>query len=797
MPPRVMLNPIVCLMLLAGLLHGGTFQQDNGQPYTEIVVAPDAPDMTKLAARQFQTLVKAVTGHELPLASDGMGSGKSPAVYIGASAALQRLGIGADGLKPEGYRIVVQPGVLAIVGRDYGGPPLQAEHNPWRLCDLYNPALKLNALGEAGTLYGVYAFLERVCDIRFYMPGELGTVLIPRAEVKVPQFVLERAPVLTYRYPWLCVLDESPEEALWLRRAGFGGTAPVVIMHNFDAMFRHREAHPEFFALVDGVRDCQPGGAKSAAIGDCNLCLSNEQMIRQFAADICDYFDQHPEQQFFPVGPPDGMTRICEEPRCQEQIDREAPENGKYSNYVWGFIAKLAKEAAKRHPDKFIGCFAYEKYNRPPTRIAKLPANVAVMICKQRRLFVIPAEEKRVLADIAAWKEKASALYYWDYYIFDNWLPWRGLPIHYSRTIEKDFRWMQAHGIRGEFIEAEGGADEGVTRMHQPATQHLNLYLTARLGWDPTLNVEDLLAEYYRLFYGPAEAEMKEFWTFAETVRTTAGTRLATVAAFQPEAVFTPEALAKLADLLARGLAKAPEGSVYRRRIELLEKEFTPARRALVPLLRSGEQTLELPQVATAKGVEALTPIRLVSLAGEAMSDPTWVKAGWTPQGIHLDILSFERSMDRIRAVCTARDQAGLWDDDCVEVFLNPDPKQARKSYHYIVNSKGAIWDGRIGFGVEAGEAWNGAASVSTSVEPKRWRVRLTIPFADLGIAQPAPGLVLRANVYRTRWASGSRESSAWSPTNEPDYSDSSRYGILVLCGEHRPGGELEARGGK
>jgi hypothetical protein len=482
MQPRRMLNAIACLLLPAGLLQAGAFKQDDGQPYAEIVVAPDAPDMTKLAAREFQTFVKAVTGQELPLATDGVGSGKSPAVYIGASAALKRLGIDADGLKPEGYRIVVRPGVLAIVGRDYGGPPLQAEQNPWRLYDLYNSALKLNALGEAGTLYGVYAFLERVCGVRFYMPGELGTVLNPRAEVKVPQFVLERAPTFTYRYPWLCFLEDGPEEALWFRRAGFGGTAPVVITHNFDAMYRHRDAHPEFFALVDGVRDCQPGGSKSAVIGACNLCLSNEQMIRQFAADICDYFDKHPEQQFFPVGPPDGMTRICEEPRCQGQIDSEAPENGKYSNYVWGFIAKLASEVAKRHPDKFVGCFAYERYNRPPTRIAKLPPNVAVMICKQRRMFVLPAEEKRVLADVAAWKEKASAVYYWDYYIFDSWLPWRGLPVLYSQTIEKDFRWMQAHGIRGEFIEAEGEAGEGVKRMHRPATQHLNLYLTARFG---------------------------------------------------------------------------------------------------------------------------------------------------------------------------------------------------------------------------------------------------------------------------------------------------------------------------
>jgi hypothetical protein len=772
-----------CLFVTTVALPAATFTQADGQPYTDIVIAPDAPDMTKLAATEFQTFIKAVTGQELPLASDGVGSGKAPAVYIGESAALKRLGIEATGLREEGYRIVVRPGVLAIVGRDYAGPPLQAVQNPWRLHDLYNSTLKLNALGEAGTLSGVYAFLERVCGMRFYMPGEIGTVLSPIPDLKVPAFTQEKAPAFTYRYPWLCFLEEGPQEALWFRRAGFGGTAPVVIMHNFDVMYRHRETHPEFFALVDGVRDCQPGGAKSAVIGQCNLCLASEEMIRQFASDIGDFFDQHPEQRFFPVGPPDGMTRLCDEPRCQEQIDRDAPTNGTYSNYVWGFIAKLANEVAKRHPDKFVGCFAYERYNRPPTRIEKLPKNVAVMICKQRRLFVLPDEKQRVLSEVVAWQQKASVVYYWDYYIFDSWLPWRGLPILYSRTIEEDFRWMQAHGIQGEFIEAEGAADEGVRKMHRPATQHLNLYLTAKLAWDPTLSVADLLAEYYRLFYGPAELEMKAFWTEAEAIRTAAGAKLATPAAFQPEAVFPPEVLARLADLLEKGLAQTPEGSVYRQRLELLQQEFSPARRALVAVLRSGEQKLELPLLATPADLDALQPIRLLSLTGEARPDPTWLKAGWTAAGIHLDLLCFERAIDKLRAVCTTHDQVGMWDDDCVEVFLNPDPNDPRKSYHYIVNSKGAVWDGRLGFGPEPGEKWNGTAHVSAQVEAKRWRVTLTIPFADLGIATPTAGLSLKANIYRTRWVGGSLESSAWTPTNEPDYSVSKRFGTLVLGG--------------
>ena len=35
--------------------------------------------------------------------------------------------------------------------------------------------------------------------------------------------------------------------------------------------------------------------------------------------------------------------------------------------------------------------------------------------------------------------------------------------------------------------------------------------MISRLWWDPTQDVDALLDEYYRLFYGPASAEMKTF----------------------------------------------------------------------------------------------------------------------------------------------------------------------------------------------------------------------------------------------------------------------------------------------
>ena len=79
----------------------------------------------------------------------------------------------------------------------------------------------------------------------------------------------------------------------------------------------------------------------------------------------------------------------------------------------------------------------------------------------------------------------------------------------------------------------------------------------------------------------------------------------------------------------------------------------------------------------------------------------------------------------------------------------------------------------------------------------KAWRVRLTIPFADLGIAHPAPGWPSKPTSTGPagRAVPGSR--ATWSPTNDPDYSDPNRSGAFVLRGKDRPGTKLKTRASK
>ncbi|MBQ7680326.1 MAG: hypothetical protein IJT34_10820, partial [Butyrivibrio sp.] len=44
----------------------------------------------------------------------------------------------------------------------------------------------------------------------------------------------------------------------------------------------------------------------------------------------------------------------------------------------------------------------------------------------------------------------------------------------------------------------------------------LNDYVHMHLLWDPDLDLNALLDEYYRLFYGPASKQMRAFWDSAK-----------------------------------------------------------------------------------------------------------------------------------------------------------------------------------------------------------------------------------------------------------------------------------------
>ena len=273
----------------------------DGKPQSVIIIDKQAPDSVRHAARELQEHVAKASGANLPIQDSTENlAPQTIGIYLGETKAAKTLGVEFANLKSDAFRIIAKDHFLVIAGRDYRGPPVFGLRNPWQLNEVYNSKLKLGAFGEAGTLNGVYHFLEQYCGVRWYMPGDLGTVVPRQPTIRVPVMDETIAPDYEYRYPWLCNFEDSPEDALWYRRMRFGGACPVQIIHSFGGLAKYKDQHPEYFALIGGVRDF---GGRSCLGGGANLCLSNPAVADQWVKEICDVLRPASRTEVLSAGP--------------------------------------------------------------------------------------------------------------------------------------------------------------------------------------------------------------------------------------------------------------------------------------------------------------------------------------------------------------------------------------------------------------------------------------------------------------------------------------------------------------
>ena len=167
-------------------------------------------------------------------------------------------------------------------------------------------------------------------------------------------------------------------------------------------------------------------------------CYTNPELIKQVAQDARDYFDGKylskrwpisalpPGSDFFPMVPMDDM-RWCQCDRCKAEFDVNSKtvstsnvfSSGQASNYIWGFINKVAKEVKKTHPDKYVASIAYQQFAAYPTKV-KLESNVAVEFCLWNiRGWHIPKLKAVEMETIDDWTTKGGKrpMFIWVYYM--------------------------------------------------------------------------------------------------------------------------------------------------------------------------------------------------------------------------------------------------------------------------------------------------------------------------------------------------------------------------------------------
>jgi len=380
--------------------------------------------------------------------------------------------------------------------------------------------------GDNGTLHAVYDFLERRCGVRWYVPGDIGTVAPRRPSLTIAPVRDKRRPSMAYRWiaPTALFLPTPAERVssrdtdLWRLRNRLGGL-PYTANHSFYGYYdRFLKTHPDWFA---------PGYTGQPP----QMCYTNPEFIAQVVQDARDYFDGKGAPpgsaalgDYFALVPMDNMS-WCKCARCQALMNRDEERNpqfnnGKASDYVWGFVNAVAREVRKTHPSKWIAALAYSDYAYAPRE--PIEPNVAVQMCLHVRNWFCPSMEANDLKVLRAFTaDRRRPVYLWLYYNFPalqaQYDGYQTFPSFFARTLLRQMPMYRQGGIRGMFIEHS--SEFGQSHMGDVP----DLWLTLKLAEDATLDGRALYVRYFREFYGAAAQPMRKAYELIEAAYGTPG----------------------------------------------------------------------------------------------------------------------------------------------------------------------------------------------------------------------------------------------------------------------------------
>jgi tetratricopeptide (TPR) repeat protein len=795
-------NLLLTLSILLPVSAGAApFIVEDGEARAEIVLAEDAPRSTRFAARDLQIYLEKISGAKLAVVAKPSGK-RVVKLFVGESAGTQALKLSAEGLEHGAYRLVSGSDWLAFLGDDTDFVPKEpwAKNNGDRVTGKYQrewekasgtrfgvpnggmyknrermpaelarePDERYWTFDERGSFNAVCGFLKQL-GVRWYLPGELGEVVPRRKTIDLPKIDTIVKPDFPLRQFSVRFGTANDPTTMWMMRLGTRNPYGLMVAHGMHTMTHNEHTlknHPDWFALYGGKRAIKLGERLN------HLCYSNPELFQATVKWARAQFDVY-DYDSVSIMPPDAYGSICQCKLCEgKQID-EMGSRGKLSNHVWDFVNRVAKEVGKAHPQKKILCCAYGANTNPPTNVDKLEPNVQVMIVGGRRPRNVLPEQREAIAKLqAGWRGKTDN----PIMIFENY-PFSGRGFYLPAFVSK---------VQGDSINKLKGLSLGediwLTMGQHFDTRdigfnHFQVYFTARAYWggkayEPVAE----LAEYCRLFYGPAGKPMQAFFEYCEP----------NYQAMEKDKAKVDHALV----LFDAAKAAAPADSVYAKRLGLIDA-FLNTLRSKSKLL--GRKRGPVPYMRT---VGSWEPKEAIVIDGK-LDDQHWerhrswtvgrlrelqtgaqpvfgttVMSAWdrSGQNLYFAIRCDERPDEKLNVTSTRREDQAMWYGDCVEIQLETD---SHSYYQLAINPVGALVDLDRGADKHSWFRWESQAEVATHVADDHWTVEIRIPVTTdendpLNFVvgrKPSLSLPWHFNVCRQRIREHGAEYSAFSPT--------------------------------
>lgn len=369
--------------------------------------------------------------------------------------------------------------------------------------DVRADAVYLYGDDEDGTVNATVEFLEKFFGVRFFAPDETFCPRIDRLEIpfglyrSVPDFETRMLGYFgtmsdkSFAYQKR-VLHDHGNWGLWAH-SHFLILPPE----------KYEEEHPDWYS-ADKTQ----------------LCLTNEEMRKQFVENLWRIICEKPEAEYFMLGQEDDDT-FCDCERCRASHQKYGGRSGT----MMVFVNKVAEEieqriAASDFPEReiLLVTFAYCKTEEPPTEYdaetdsfrlkdekVKARHNVGVMFAPIFTCFTHDIMNKtcnlKVRNNLLGWSATSDKLLVWCY--SSNYAGYL-VPLNNFHTVVSTYETFKKHGVVYIF-------NQGI--FNSPDTFHyLKIYLHSALMWNVKADVSALKNEFFEHYYKVAAPYMKAYY---------------------------------------------------------------------------------------------------------------------------------------------------------------------------------------------------------------------------------------------------------------------------------------------
>ena len=461
---------LICLISAVSVLSCSTKKiriVDNGKPNAVITLRQNASDHELLAANLLAEYIGKSTGAEIPVERD-VRETETIVIHVGEDEYVHSRNLDLSSLDGDGYYIDIADKNIVIAGP-----------TDW------------------GTEYGVYEFLERFVGVRWLMAGKYGEDVPIHSTLEIPVGTFRDEPVFFSRQL------SSPNGPVFVRRNRH--RARVSFHHNLLHLFpasTYTKTNPEFFPIWDGKRYLP----KTDTDFHWQPCFSADGIIEEAVKNIKNYFKGNPKATSYSLGMND-TDHFCQ---CEKCLAKEAPEKNflgyrNYSDSYFEWANAVAASVLEEYPDKWFGTLAYWSLVEPPRNVKVHPRIIPYMTYGRIRWFDpdIEAEGHRMTE---LWKSMSPTLGWYDYIYGSPYI----VPRVFFHRMADYLRYGAQTGVRASYGEIYYNWGEGPKE-----------YITLKLLWNPRLDVDAALDDWYEHAVGKAAApylkayydHWEKFWT--------------------------------------------------------------------------------------------------------------------------------------------------------------------------------------------------------------------------------------------------------------------------------------------